>query len=223
MKRVSAKFVRCILTPEQKERFLSISLEIHDHVTSDPIFFQNVTTGDESWVYGYDLEKKVQSSQWKKPNSIPPKKPSQLKASVKVMLIVFFDVERIVLSEFVPSGTTVNTAYYKGVLERVRNDINRKRPQKWANDFVLHHDSAPCRISPLIHKFLSNKKNVLCLHPPYSPDVIPRGIWLFPKLKLSVKGKRFASIPEIEAATTTRLKGLTKDDFQNCFKKWQER
>jgi hypothetical protein len=40
---------------------------------------------------------------------------------------------------------------------------------------------------------------------------------------LTVKGKRFVSIPEIEAATTTRLKGLTKDDFQKCFKKWQER
>jgi hypothetical protein len=38
-----------------------------------------------------------------------------------------------------------------------------------------------------------------------------------------MKGKRFASIPDIEADTTTRLKGLTKDDFQNCFKKWQER
>jgi hypothetical protein len=31
------------------------------------------------------------------------------------------------------------------------------------------------------------------------------------------------SIPEIEVAMTTRLKGLMKDDFQNCFKKWQER
>jgi hypothetical protein len=40
---------------------------------------------------------------------------------------------------------------------------------------------------------------------------------------LTMKGKCFASIPEIDAATTTRLKGLTKDDLQNCFKKWQER
>jgi hypothetical protein len=67
------------------------------------------------------------------------------------------------------------------------------------------------------------KKIVVCLHPPYSSDVTLRDFWLFPKLKLTVKGKRVASIPEIEAATTTRLKGLTKDDFQNCFKKWQER
>jgi hypothetical protein len=38
-----------------------------------------------------------------------------------------------------------------------------------------------------------------------------------------MKEKRFGSIAKIEAATTTRLKALMKDDFQNCFKKWLER
>jgi hypothetical protein len=37
-----------------------------------------------------------------------------------------------------------------------------------------------------------------------------------------MKGKRFASTLEIEVAMTTRLKGLMKDDFQNCFKKLHE-
>jgi hypothetical protein len=60
MKRVSAKFVPRILTPEQKEQLLSITLELHARVTSDPIFFQNVITGDESWMYGYDPETKAQ-------------------------------------------------------------------------------------------------------------------------------------------------------------------
>jgi hypothetical protein len=50
MKRVKAKFVPRILTPDQKKQRLSISLEFRDRVTSDPKFFQNVTTGDESWV-----------------------------------------------------------------------------------------------------------------------------------------------------------------------------
>jgi histone-lysine N-methyltransferase SETMAR len=125
-----------------------------------------------------------------------------------------------VQSEFVPSGTTVNSAYYKGVLECLQNKVRRKRPQKWANGFVLHHDNAPCHTSLLIHQFLSDKNFTVCPHPPYSPDLAPCDFWLFPKLKLTMKGKRFASIPEIEAATTTRLKGLTKVDFQNCFKKW---
>jgi hypothetical protein len=77
------------------------------------------------------------------------------------MLIVFFDLEGIVRSQFVPSGTTVNSAYYKGVLERLRNDVRRKNPQKLANDFVLQHDNAPCHTSLLIHQFLLDKK-LLC-------------------------------------------------------------
>jgi histone-lysine N-methyltransferase SETMAR len=95
-KRVSAKFVLRILTPEQKEQLLSISMELRDLVTLDPNFFQNLITGDESWVYGYDPETKVQSSQWKTLNSSRPKKAPQSKASVKVMLIVFLDLEGIV-------------------------------------------------------------------------------------------------------------------------------
>jgi hypothetical protein len=162
MKRVSAKFVPRILTPEQKEQRLSISLELCDRVTSDPNFFQNLITGDESWVYGYDPETKVRSSQWKTLNSPRPKKARQSKASVKVMLIVFFDLEGIVRSEFVPSGTTVNSVYSKGVLERLRNDVRRNRPQKWAKDVVLHHDNASCHTSLLIHQFLSDKKKILC-------------------------------------------------------------
>jgi histone-lysine N-methyltransferase SETMAR len=190
-------------------------LELRDHVTSDPNFFQNLITGDESWMYGYDPETKVQNSQWKTLNSPRPKKARQSKASVKVMSIVFFDLEGIVRSEFVPSGTTVNSAHYKGVLECLRNDVRRKRPQKWANVFVLHHDSAPRHTSLLIHQFLSDKNNItVWTHPPCSTDLAPCDFWLFSKLKLTMKGKRFASIPEIEAATTTRLKGLKKMIFR---------
>jgi len=37
------------------------------------------------------------------------------------------------------------------------------------------------------------------------------------------ESKRFESIQDIEAATRAQLKTLTKEDFQNCFRKWQER
>jgi hypothetical protein len=209
MKRVIAKLVPHILTPEQKEQLLSISLELRDRVTSDPIFFQNVITGDESWMYGYDPETKAQSSQWKTLNLPRPKKARQSKASVKFMLIVFFDLEGIVRSEFVPSGTTVNSAYYKGALERLRNDVRRKRQQKWANGFVLNHDKAPCHI-PFSSISSCWTKNYCVPTSAVFNRLAPCDFWLFPKLKLTMKVKRFASIPEIEAATKTRLKGLTK-------------
>ena len=99
----------------------------------------------------------------------------------------------------------------------------RKRPEKWANSFILHYDNAQCHTSLLVRQFLSNKNITVCPHPPYSPDLAPCDFWLFPKVKMTMKGKRFESIQDIEAATTAQLKTLTKEDFQNCFRKWQER
>jgi len=101
--------------------------------------------------------------------------------------------------------------------------VRRKRPEKWANGFILHHDNAPCHTSPLVRKFLSTKNITVCPHPPYSPDLAPCVFWLFPKVKMTMKGKRFESTQDIEGATTAQLKTLKKEDFQNCFRKWQER
>ena len=101
--------------------------------------------------------------------------------------------------------------------------VRRKRPKKWANGFILHHDNAPCHILLLVRHFLSNKNITVCPYPPYSPDLAPCDFWLFPKVKMTMKGKRFESIQGIEAAVTAQLKTLTKEDFQNCFRKWQER
>jgi len=63
MRRVSAKFVPRVLTAEQKQQRLSISLASRDRAASDSRFLGNVITGDETWVYGYDPETRVQSSQ----------------------------------------------------------------------------------------------------------------------------------------------------------------
>ena len=89
--------------------------------------------------------------------------------------------------------------------------------------FIIHHDNAPCHTSLLVGQFLSNKNTAVCPHPPYSPNLAPCHFWLFLKVKITTKGKRFESIQDIEAATTAQLKTLTKEDFQNCFRKWQER
>ena len=110
-------------------------------------------------------------------------------------------------------NTTVNFEYYKGLLERLRKDVRRKRPEKWTNGFILHHDNAPCHTSLLVRQFLSNKNITVCPHPPYSPDLAPCDFWLFSKIKMTMRGKRFQSIQDIEAATTAQLKTFTKEDL----------
>ena len=98
----------------------------------------------------------------------------------------------------------MNSEYYKGLLERLRNDVHRKRPEKWANGLILHNDNAPCHTLFLVWQFLSNKITV-CPHPPYSPDLALCDFWLFPKLKMAMKGKRFILFQN-EAATAAQLK-----------------
>ena len=39
-----------------------------------PNLLKKVITGDESWLYDYDIETKSQSSQWKRPEETIPKK-----------------------------------------------------------------------------------------------------------------------------------------------------
>ena len=82
--------------------------------------------GDEAWVYGYDPETRVQRSRWKSSSSPRVKKACQSRSNIKVMMIVFFDLDGIVQAEFVPRNTTVNSEYYKGLLVHLRNDVHRK-------------------------------------------------------------------------------------------------
>lgn len=223
MRQVTAKFVPPILTEEQKQQRLSISLELLERSASDSDFLRYIITGDETWVYGYDPETKVQGSQWKSPSAPRAKKARQSGSSIKVMLIVFFDLDGIVLAEFVPRNTTVNSEYYKGLLERLINDVCVKRPEKWASGFILHHSSAPYHTSLLVQQCLSDENITVCPHPPYSSDLAPCDFWLFPKVKAAMRGKHFESIQDIKEAVTAQLDTLTKEDFQHCFAEWQER
>jgi hypothetical protein len=50
--------------------------------------------------------------QWKSSSSPRPKKACISRLKFKAMLIVFFDIQDIVMAEWVPSGQTVNQHYY---------------------------------------------------------------------------------------------------------------
>jgi len=117
MRRVSAKFVPRVFMVEQKQQRLSISLELCNCAASDSSFLGNVIMGDETWVYGYDPETRVQSSQRKPPSSPCGKKARQSRSNIKVMMIVLFDLDGIVQAEFVSRNAMANFDY-KGLLER---------------------------------------------------------------------------------------------------------
>jgi len=63
MRRVAAKFVPRLLTETQKWNRVTVSQELFYRSNADENFLKNVITCDETWMYGYDVETKVQSSQ----------------------------------------------------------------------------------------------------------------------------------------------------------------
>ena len=71
---MASKFVPKSLNFDQKTRFMTIAQEMLNDVNDDPDLLERAITGDESWVYGYDVETKAQSSQWKHTESPRPKK-----------------------------------------------------------------------------------------------------------------------------------------------------
>jgi len=74
MCRASAKFVPRLLTDDQKENRVEISHELLASANGNENFLKNIITGDETWVYGSDVETKMQSSQWMGKGSSRPKK-----------------------------------------------------------------------------------------------------------------------------------------------------
>ncbi|UYV78777.1 hypothetical protein LAZ67_16002713 [Cordylochernes scorpioides] len=175
MRRVAAKFVPKLLNCDQKQHRMNIANEMLDSVRADPNLFQRVITGDETWVYGYDVETKAQSSQWKLPHEPRPKKARQVRSNVKVLLTVFFDCRGVVHHEFLPQGRTVNKEYYLQVMRNLREAIRQKRPDLWKNkNWLLHHDNAPAHTSLLVHDFLAKNNTLMMPQPPYSQICPPR-------------------------------------------------
>jgi hypothetical protein len=67
-------------------------------------------------------------------------------------------------------------------------------------------------------------KNVITLyHPQYSPDFSPADYFLFPKLKMKLKGLHFADVAEIQETVTDELKNVQKEDFSAAFQKLYDR
>ena len=118
---------------------------------------------------------------------------------------------------------TVNQTYYMEVLKRLRDAIQRKRPELWrSGDWFFHHDNAPVHSALRTREFMAKHSITVLPHPPYSPDLVPCDFFLSPMLKRPLKG-RFETILEIKANATKEFKGIKKEAYLDCICKWKHR
>jgi transposase len=112
---------------------------------------------------------------------------------------VFFKLRVIVYHEFAPEGQTVNAEIYCKALRRLREDIWSKRSELWrAGNWLLHDDDPPSHRALVKREFVVHNNIITHPLPPCSPDLAPYDFFLFPKMKLQLKGRRFDRVEEIQ-------------------------
>ena len=88
----------------------------------------------------------------------------------------------------------------------------------WKNaSWILQHDNAPAHNALSVKRYLAKNYIPVMEHPPYSPDLAPCDIFLFPKITPALKRTRFESVDAVKAKATQLLNSITQDDLQHCF------
>jgi transposase len=77
--------------------------------------------------------------------------------------------------------------------------------------------------SLVVQQFLAEKSIAVITQPPYYPDLAPSDFWLFPTLKVGLKGAHFATTEDNGRNKTAELQKIPKEDFRRCFQQWQDR
>ena len=150
-----------------------------------------IVTGGETWVFHITPESKQQSLHLKHTGSPKRKMFKQTFPTRKIMCAVFWDRQGVLLVEFLPRGTKINSAVYCETLKKLRRATQNKRRGMLSATILLLHDNARPHSTAQTQNLITSFKWEQMDHPPYSPDLAPSDYHLFLHLKKLLGGKRF--------------------------------
>jgi hypothetical protein len=95
----------------------------------------------------------------------------------------------------------VNQTFYVEVLKRFIDALRRKQGELWrVHSMILHHDNTQAYSSLRMSQFLAEEGIFAMDHPPYSSDLASADLWLFPELKIVLKGKHFSDAEDFKSS-----------------------
>jgi len=124
----------------------------------------------------------------------------------KITCTVFWDRQGVLLVEFLPQGTTINSAVYCETLKKLRHAIKNKRRRILSATILLFHENARPHSVAQTQDLITSFKWEQMDHPPYSPDLVPSDFHLFLHLKNFLGGKRFDDDDDLKDAVQKWLK-----------------
>jgi hypothetical protein len=112
-----------------------------------------------------------------------PKKFQVQKSTGKVVTLVFWDQDNILLSDHLRTGQTINMKYYSCLLVQLNDILKEKFHRNITKGVLFLHDNAPAHWALATHKKLAYFGFHCFDYPPYSLDLAPSYHHLFSSLK----------------------------------------
>ena len=154
---------------------------------------------DKTWLYHYDPETKQQSVEWRHSSSPRPKKFQVQKSAGKVLALIFWDKDCILLIDYLPKDQTINTECYSSLLVQLKDVLKKKCRRK------VTKGSCSCTTMPQLTGHLQPRRN----WPTWASSVLIT-LSILPLTtcsldwKKKLKVRHFSSDTEVIAAAETR-------------------
>jgi histone-lysine N-methyltransferase SETMAR len=171
----------------------------------DDEFLDSIVTGEEMWLFHYTPESKQQSMEWCHTHSPTNKKFKTSTSTKKIIATVFWDRKGVLLVDFMPHGTTINTAAYCETLKRLKHAIQNRRRGMLTCSVCLLHNKARAHTTRATQQLLQSFNWEVLDDPAHSPDLAHSDFHLFLHLKKHLAGPKFHEHEEVKNEVTTWL------------------
>ena len=226
MKKICTRWILILLTPIQPANRVDCCQDLWQQSEVNLAkFFDCIVTGDESWIHHYDPLSQLEAKVWKRLGEQTPTRLRQEKSAGKIMMIIFWDKDGVLLSEYLPRRTTINGPYYASIIERLRSVIVERGRGKVSHGVLLLDDNVPIHKCKIVQVAIRQVGFLELDHPAYSPDLALTNYHPFSNLKKFLRLKDFSSDDEAVSTVENYLTDLNSEFFckgiQSLHDRWQ--
>ena len=129
------------------------------------------------------------------------------------MMIIFRNKDGVLLTEYLPRGTTINGPCYASIIERLHSVIVEKGRGKVSHEVLLLHDNASIGKCNVVQAAILQASFIELNHLTYSLDIAPANYHPLSNLKKFVRLKNFSSDDEAVTTVEHYLTDLNSEFF----------
>ena len=113
--------------------------------------------------------------------------------------------------------------YLNHCLSKIFQAWCKRRPRTGVRSLLRHHDNASAHTADVTLDFLTSSDVQLATHPPYSPDLGPCDLFLFPSVQRQMKGKQFQNAKDVRAFFEGVILDIPHSMWSSAIEGWFER